>query len=68
MTNRFYQTTLGGTNVEDVTEAGASGLASGGVVVEVGVHYDGTGMNKLQVLQQLEAIRDYIVRDTYPPA
>jgi len=67
MTNRFYQVQLGQDRPEQVTEAGSAAIGTGGVVVEVSVHYDATGMSKLQVLQSLQGILEYIARDTYPP-
>lgn len=67
MTNRFYQLTLGKDRPEDVTEAGSSSIGAGGVVVEVALHYDATGMSKSEAVKSLQGAIEYIIRDTYPP-
>lgn len=67
MTNRFYQMQLGQDRPEQVVEAGSAAVGTGGVTVEVSVHFDATGMDRLAVLNALRGIEEYIVRDTYPP-
>lgn len=67
MTNRSYQLQLGGDRLEDVTETTASAIGTGGVVVEANLHFDATGMGKLAAIKGLQAIIEYITRDTYPP-
>lgn len=64
MADRFYQVPIGGDMHNDVTEAAAT---SAGVPVELRVTYDATGANKVQILKALEAIKQYIAADTFPP-
>lgn len=64
MADRYYQVPLGGDSKENVTEAGSSSLAW----VEVAVTYDATGNSKMQFLKALEAVKQYVLSDAWPPA
>lgn len=64
MATRYFGVNIGGTMPGDVSEAGSTTSRT----VELVVVYDATGANKVTVLNALEAIKNYIVRDTYPPA
>jgi len=64
MADRFYQVAVGGGMPNNVVEAGST---SAGSPVELRVTYDATGINKMQVLKALEAIKYYITTDTFPP-
>lgn len=65
MADRFFSVNLGEQNEAGVTEGGSS---TSGDAIEVRVTYDATGMNKQAVLLGLDAIKRYILRDTFPPA
>jgi len=64
MTDRFYNVALGGSMKGDVTEAGSdsSGFAA------FRVTYDATGNSKVQALRAIEAIKQAIEVETWPPA
>lgn len=64
MADRFYQVQIGGDMPGDVTEAAAT---SAGVPVELRVTYDATGANKVQILKAIDALKQYITTDTWPP-
>lgn len=64
MATRFYGCAFGGDRAADVTEAGSTTSLD----VEVAVVYDGTNSSKLATLKAIEAIRQAIVQDTWPPA
>ena len=64
MANRFYGANIGATMPTEVTESGSTTSRT----VEVAVVYDATGANKHTILNALEAIKNYIIKDTYPPA
>ena len=63
MADRFYNVALGGDMKENVAE----GAADTSAFVAVRITYDATGANKLQALKALDAVRDYITQDTFPP-
>lgn len=63
MATRFYGANLGAEFPQDVSEAGSTTSRT----VELAVVYDATGANKVAVLQALEAIKNYIIQDNYPP-
>ena len=64
MATRYYGVNVGGKMPTDVSEAGSTTSRT----VELAVVYDATGANKVQVLDAIEAIKNYIIQDTYPPA
>lgn len=64
MADRYYQAQIGADMPGDVVEAGAS---SAGVPIELRVTYDATGASKTQILKALDAIKQYITTDTWPP-
>lgn len=64
MATRYYGVAFGGDIVTDVTEAGSTTSQS----VELAVVYDATNNSKLATLKAIEAIRQYILRDSWPPA
>lgn len=69
MATRFYGVQLGGGTAkgyspDSVSEAAATTSRD----VELAVIYTNAGWSKTEVLKAIEAIRDYIVRDTWPPA
>lgn len=64
MATRYYQAGLGAETKEEVVEAGSSSL----VCVEVQVVYDLTGNSKLATLKAIEAVKQYIIADNWPPA
>lgn len=63
MADRYYNVALGGDMKEDVAE----GAADTSAFVAVRITYDATGANKLQALKALDAVREYITQDTFPP-
>lgn len=65
MTVRYYRVELGGDDITNVTEAASSSISVG--TTEVGIDFDAAGMNKMLALKAIEAIRQYILRDTFPP-
>ncbi|GIK48029.1 MAG: hypothetical protein BroJett013_07260 [Alphaproteobacteria bacterium] len=64
MTTRYYRVPLGGSMKEDVTEAGSSSVAW----VELAVVYDADGNSKMALVQALEALRQFVAEETWPPA
>lgn len=64
MATRYYGVNIGGYLPKDVSEAGSTTSRT----VELAVVYDATGADKNEVLKAIEAIKNYIVSDTYPPA
>ena len=64
MATRYYGVSIGGGMPTDVSESGSTTSRS----VELAVVYDATGANKVQVLKAIEAIKNYIIGDSYPPA
>lgn len=64
MADRYYQVNMGGDMHNDVTEAGAS---AGAVPFEFRATYDATGNSKVNALKALDAIKQYIIADTWPP-
>lgn len=64
MADRFYQGLVGSDMSNKVTESAASVPAA---PFEFRMTYDATGVNKLQALKALDAMRDYITQDTFPP-
>lgn len=64
MATRYYGANIGATMPTEVTESGSTTSST----VELVVVYDATGANKTKVLNALEAIKNYIIKDTYPPA
>lgn len=64
MTDRFYIAAVGAGMPPSVTEGAAATPAS---PFEFRMTYDATGVNKVQALRALEAIKNYITTDTFPP-
>jgi len=64
MADRFYQAEFGDTKV-DVVEAAATDAAAD---VEVRITYDATNNSRQAALLALDAIKQRIVEDTWPPA
>lgn len=64
MTDRYYTAVIGAMTATNVTEGAAATPAN---AIDLRVTYDATGANKQQVLNGLEAIRSYILQDTWPP-
>lgn len=65
MATRYYGANVGSKGSrENVSEAGSTTSRT----VELVVVYDATGANRTEVLMALEAIKNYIQQDTYPPA
>lgn len=64
MANRYYNAPLGAKLAQDVAE----GAADTSQLVAVRVTYDATGATKENVLLALDAVRQAITEDTYPPA
>jgi hypothetical protein len=63
MATRYYRVPLGGSVKQDVTEAASSSL----VWVEVQCVYDLSGNSKIEFLNALEAVRQYVLGDAWPP-
>ena len=63
MATRYYGANIGVTMPEQVVESGSTTSST----VEIAVVYDATGANKHTVLNALEAIKNRILTDTYPP-
>lgn len=64
MADRFYGADLGGKMPTEVTEAASTTSK----VIELRVTYTTTGLDKVKVLDAIEAIKNYVLTDTYPPA
>lgn len=64
MATRYFGAPFGADVSSDVTEAAATTSLS----VELAVVYDATNNSKLATLRALDAIRQYIVEDSWPPA
>lgn len=64
MATRYYGAPFGADVSSDVTEAGSTTS----LACEFAVVYDGTNNSRLQTLKALDAIRQAIVEDTWPPA
>lgn len=64
MADRYLNVALGGSMKGDVTEAGSDSSA----FACLRVTYDATGNSKVQALRAVEAIKQYLVADTWPPA
>lgn len=63
MTDRFYGVNFGGDFPTSVLEQSTTTSR----VVELRVDFDSTGANKTQVLKAIEAIKNAIIQDNYPP-
>lgn len=63
MADRFFGANIGANFPADVLESGSTTSRT----VEVRVTYDATGADKVEVLSALEAIKNYIIQDNYPP-
>jgi hypothetical protein len=63
MATRFYGANVGASMPIDVLESGSTTSRT----VEVAVVYDAVGANKQTVLNALEAIKNAIIQDEYPP-
>lgn len=63
MANRYYRVPLGGDSKEDVTEAGTSSLSW----LEVGITYDASGNSKMLAIKALDAVKQYLLADPWPP-
>lgn len=64
MADRFYRGEFGATKA-DIVEAGTTSAAAD---VEVRITYDATNNGKQAALLTLDAIRQRIIEDTWPPA
>ena len=64
MADRFYSCEFGTTMKSGVSETGTSTSAAD---VEVRVTYDATGNSKQAALNAIDAIKQRIVEDTWPP-
>lgn len=65
MADRFYSCEFGTTMKSGVTEAAATTAAAD---VEVRVTYDATSNSKQAALNAIDAIKQKILEDTWPPA
>ena len=63
MANRFYNAALGAQIAEEVAE----GAADTSLYVSFRVTYDATGNSQEMTLLALEAIKQAITQDTWPP-
>lgn len=63
MTTRYYGVALGGDMKTDVTEDSSTTSAA----IELAVVYDASGMTKTAVLKAVEAIKQHIITDNWPP-
>lgn len=63
MADRWFNVPLGGDLAENVAE----GAADTAQYVGVRITYDATGNSKEQSLKALDAVRYYILQDTWPP-
>jgi hypothetical protein len=63
MTDRFYGATLGTTFPTGVLESASTTSRD----VELRINFDASGANKTVVLNAIEAIKNTIIQDTYPP-
>lgn len=63
MADRWYNVPLGGDIPQDVAE-GASDTAQ---YVAVRITYDATGNSKEQAFKALEAVKGYLLQDSWPP-
>lgn len=64
MTDRYYGADLGASTHDDVTED----TSTTSKAIELRVTYTTTGLNKLQLLNALEALEARIKKDNWPPA
>jgi hypothetical protein len=64
MASHHYGVNFGGDQAVDVTEAGAGT----GLNLNLEIVYDATNNSKLAALKAIEAIRQAITQDTWPPA
>lgn len=64
MADRFWRGEFGATKT-DIVEAGSTSAAAD---VELRITYDATNNGKLAALMTLEAIKQRIVEETWPPA
>lgn len=64
MADRFWQGEFGDTK-DDIVEAGSTSAAAD---VEVRITYDATNNGKQAALMVLEAIKQRIIEDGWPPA
>lgn len=65
MADRYFYLEFGQDAIEDVTEAGSD---SAGADVSLRITYDATNNSKMLALKAVDAIRQYLLRDTWPPA
>jgi hypothetical protein len=65
MADRFYQAEFGATMKTEITEAGSTDASAD---VELRVTYDATNASKIAALQAIDAIKQAILEDTFPPA
>lgn len=64
MADRYYAVALGGDLPENVTEGAAATPAA---FIDVRMTYDATGASKEQAVKALNAVRDFILQDSFPP-
>lgn len=65
MAERFYSCEFGATMASGVTETAVTTAAAD---VEVRVIHDAANNSKLAALQAIDAIKQRIIEDTWPPA
>lgn len=65
MADRFWSCEFGTTMKAGVTEAAATTAAAD---VEVRITYDATNNSKIAALQAIDACKQAILEDTWPPA
>lgn len=65
MAARYYGVPIGGSLPTNVTEASSTTSAQFEFVI---ANTTASGSTKEQVLRALEAIKNYVIADTYPPA
>lgn len=64
MADRYYAVALGGDLPENVTEGAAATPAA---FVDVRLTYDASGASREQAIKAINAVRDYILQDAFPP-
>lgn len=65
MADRYYTAIVGADTPTDVTEGAAATPAN---FIDVRMTYDAIGASKMEAIKALDAIRDYITQDNFPPA
>lgn len=65
MADRFYSGEFGASMKTDITETAATTAAAD---VELRITYDASANSKLAALKAIDAIRQKVFEDTWPPA